>query len=795
MFALAVVRHVTTQGGSHVMALRLHVIPTIGQSFDFIFQGVSLTIGRSLKSDLVIDDQEISRLHARIFIKGKDVFLEDLDSHNGTILDGQLIQCATSLNDGAVIKLSNSVIVVHDQAIVEGKESSASESVISTIYRKPGEILDEAEAEPTTSGNESEEARILRHHAERLKMLNDIHQVLSKPIARDVLLDLILDRAFVHLHPEEGTIFLRESGVLVPAARKALPDLNKDFLYSRSLVQEVADKGLAALVLDTKTDIRFSESQSIHAAGVRSLVAAPLLDDEGSLGMIVLVSRVSVRKFTEEDMALLVSLASIAAMRIRNIALVEKSRQQLLDMNRVLEEKVAERTRELEESYAELESLDDIVKATNREMELPRILDTMLEQGLILFPKAQQASFLLRNGTNFRFVATLGRIDQPEGEVLSLEAVTRRFMTGADEIGTGIYLKHHPEERGPASENSPRSTLTMILNPENRPEGLLIFDNFCETDAFDHSDARKLDRFHEHAIPAVAKARYLQELKETNEDLIKRRNQLIVQEKMASLGALTAGIAHSIKNPLNFVHNLALIARDTIKELRQELAPQRQLIDADSFGFIVDLLRDLELNAQVAEEQGKRANQTIDSMMALSSTGAGEKATQLTDINSLLAKYVTLTYQGCLDNDETMEIDLQFDRDPELPLIPVHPRNLSRAFVNLTKNAIEAIREKKERSNDDYLPHIIAVTCEYPKEIEIRIRDNGLGIPEKNLSEVMTPFFTTRSPTENMGLGLSICYDIVQEHQGELSLASGEGEFTEVTIRLPKEPTRHEPVS
>jgi len=298
-------------GATMSNVLRLRVTPPVGEAFEHVCEGDSVVVGRSSKADLVLSDRFLSRLHARFYRDGDGWLVEDLGSRNTTLLNGKPVATPTRVTAGDRIKVSETTIGIEgfDRA---GKSSerdliSSSDSV---LLRAASELMPAPE----------------RATAASLALLNEVHRALATSISLTELLELILDRAFAHLRPEEAVIFLkRPDGEFERSASRRLPGVSGDFLYSRSLVAEVAEKGLAALVLDAQTDERFAAAESIMTSGVRSLLAAPLLDAAGSLGMIVLSSRAHVRRFAEEDMELLVSLASVAALRIRNVALLEEA--------------------------------------------------------------------------------------------------------------------------------------------------------------------------------------------------------------------------------------------------------------------------------------------------------------------------------------------------------------------------------------------------------------------------------------------------------------------------------------
>jgi len=300
--------------------LRLHVVPADGMPFEHLFEGDSLIIGRSSSAGLAIADRFLSRQHSRLFRDGERVLVEDLGSRNGTLLNGEPVAGRREVVSGDVLQLSGSAITVRSEG--DSPPSTAStDSPLHTLFRSASELLARRSEVPP-----SPDAAALARYAERFKMLHEVHQALGRPIALAELLELILDRAFDHLRPERAAIFLTTpQGELIRAASRSAAGTRDELVDSRSLAREVIDKGLAALVLDAQTDSRFANAESLLGSGVRSLMAAPLLTPEGALGMIALDSRLHVRQFGEEDLELLVGLAAVAALRIRNVALAEEA--------------------------------------------------------------------------------------------------------------------------------------------------------------------------------------------------------------------------------------------------------------------------------------------------------------------------------------------------------------------------------------------------------------------------------------------------------------------------------------
>lgn len=299
------------------MSLRLRVVSADGRRFEHEVEGDSLVIGRSSRADLALADRAMSREHARVCRDGDGWTLEDLGSHNGTRLNEVPVAGVQRLRDADTISVGGSVLVVEIRG--EGGSPPSGESV---IYRSAKELLQVASAATDVSGI----AGAGKKAADRLHMINKVNQALASSISLEELLELILDRAFEHLRPQEAAIYLRDAGGSdVCAARRAAPGREANPIHSRSLLHEVIDKGMVAHVVDSAADERFAESHSLMMSGLRTFIAAPLMDAQGALGMIVVGATLGVRSFREEDLELLVSLASVAALRIRNVRLVAEA--------------------------------------------------------------------------------------------------------------------------------------------------------------------------------------------------------------------------------------------------------------------------------------------------------------------------------------------------------------------------------------------------------------------------------------------------------------------------------------
>ncbi|MEX0719065.1 MAG: ATP-binding protein [Balneolaceae bacterium] len=262
------------------------------------------------------------------------------------------------------------------------------------------------------------------------------------------------------------------------------------------------------------------------------------------------------------------------------------------------------------------------------------------------------------------------------------------------------------------------------------------------------------------------------ELQKSMEDLKATQSQLIQQEKLASLGQLTAGIAHEIKNPLNFVNNFSELSIELIEEAREEIQNSE----------VLEILDNIEANLRKIHEHGSRADGIVKSMLLHSRGKSGESIP--TDVNKLLDEYVNLAYHGMRAVDKSFNIDIQTDFDSTIGMMDVVAQDLSRAFLNIINNAMYAASEYSRRHNKRK-PVVSVQTTKNGSKVEVRIRDNGGGIPEKIRAKIFEPFFTTKPTGEGTGLGLSMTFDIIKMHKGTLEVESTPGEFTEFIITLP----------
>ncbi|MGA3201995.1 MAG: response regulator [Bryobacteraceae bacterium] len=271
------------------------------------------------------------------------------------------------------------------------------------------------------------------------------------------------------------------------------------------------------------------------------------------------------------------------------------------------------------------------------------------------------------------------------------------------------------------------------------------------------------------------------ELEQALQQLDEAQTQLVVQEKMASLGTLTVGIAHEIKNPLNFVNNFADVSTELLEELRQALPSDAGGAQAQ------EIMTTLTANLRRIRSHGERADSIVRGMLA-HARGAGQR--EPTDLNALLAGAVDLAYQGLRTQDSNLNVTIESSYDPTLPLVQAVPSDLRRAFLNIANNGCYAAHQKSLQMGKSFEATLRVSTRSIGAEVEIRIWDNGAGIPKDMLLKIFNPFFTTKPPGSGMGLGLSLSYQIVvEQHKGTIRVETKESESTEVIILLPKSPS------
>ncbi|MYB23809.1 MAG: HAMP domain-containing protein [Acidimicrobiia bacterium] len=277
------------------------------------------------------------------------------------------------------------------------------------------------------------------------------------------------------------------------------------------------------------------------------------------------------------------------------------------------------------------------------------------------------------------------------------------------------------------------------------------------------------------------------ELEQVLDELHKAQDQIVMREKLAALGEVTAGVAHEIRNPLNFVKNFSEVSAELVEELEEVLEEAEGTLSDEQRGLISDIAADLTENLERIGSHGARANTIVHDMLMMSRE-TGEW--RLADLNSLIEEHAKLAFHSARAVDPDFQLNLEFDLDPEVGELEVLPQDLGRVFINMVGNSCHATDEKRKRlveagEASSYMPTVRTTSARTADGVEIRIHDNGDGIPPEVVDKIFNPFFTTKPTDQGTGLGLAITNDIVREHGGTIGVDTAPGEFTEMTISLP----------
>jgi two-component system, NtrC family, sensor kinase len=264
-------------------------------------------------------------------------------------------------------------------------------------------------------------------------------------------------------------------------------------------------------------------------------------------------------------------------------------------------------------------------------------------------------------------------------------------------------------------------------------------------------------------------------LKKSMEDLKAAQSQLIQSEKMASLGELTAGIAHEIQNPLNFVNNFSEVSVELVEEMKEELEEGNQ-------EDVKEIAEDLKQNLQKISNHGNRASFIVNGMLEHSRTSTGDK--KPTNINIIAEEFLKLSYHGLRAKDKSFNAEFETVFDTKLPLLNIVSQDIGRVILNLINNAFYAVDKKSKQGNKNYKPLVSVSSKKIGEKVEISVKDNGDGVPENIKEKIFQPFYTTKPTGEGTGLGLSLSYDIIKAHGGEIIIETEKGEGTEFRISL-----------
>ena len=510
----------------------------------------------------------------------------------------------------------------------------------------------------------------------------------------------------------------------------------------------------------------------LDLAGARTVVCVPMLKDNEVVGAIS-IYRQQVRPFTDKQIALLTNFAAQAVIAIENVGLLNELRQSLQQQT----------------------ATADVLKVISRStFDLQTVLQTLIESAA-RFCDADKATIIReKDGALYRaeaygfsrefmdYVKDIP-IEIDRGSAAGRALLESRMVHIPDVKADPEYTLAETQKLGDY-----RTILSVPMLREGVPIGVLSLTR-SEVRPFTDKQIELVTTFADQAAIAIENVRLFEsveartrELAKSLEDLRTTQDRLVQTQKLASLGQLTAGIAHEIKNPLNFVNNFSAVSAELIDELRQALAGAN--LNDKLRAEISEIADTLQGNLDKVVQHGKRADAIVKNMLLHSREGSGEH--RPVDINALVDDGLNLAYHGARAEKQDFNIKLERSFDPNAGDVDVFPQDITRVLLNLISNGFYAASKRRAETNGgDYEPTLAAATKNRGDCVEIIIRDNGMGIPADVKEKMFNPFFTTKPAGEGTGLGLSISHDIVvKQHGGSIEVETQPGEFTEIKIVL-----------
>ena len=561
--------------------------------------------------------------------------------------------------------------------------------------------------------------------------------------------------------------------------KKAPVDPGRGSVAGRALAD-----GQIVHVHDVQSDAAYTMTQRMKILGARTTLGVPLLREGKPIGVIVLM-RKAVSPFSDKQIELVATFADQAVIAIENVRLFEAEQQ---------------RTRELTETLEQQTATAEILGVISKSLsDTQPVFDAIVQSGVRLFPGA--AIFIaLADAGEVRAAAIA------EADPARAEAWRQRFpfpLTRAYIHSTAILdrtmldipdVENAPDEMATGKQNFLASGYRAVtIMPMMRGDAAIGALSVVRREPGRLSDKQiaVLNTFAAQAVIAIENTRLLSELRqrtadltESLEDLRAAQDRLVQTEKLASLGQLTAGIAHEIKNPLNFVNNFSAVSVELIDELREALAGAP--LDSKLRAEIGEIADTLQGNLDKVVQHGKRADSIVRNMLLHSRQGSGER--RPVDINALVEESLNLAYHGARAEKQGFNITIEKSFDSAAGEVDLFPQEITRVLLNLISNGFyAATKRKSDADGGSYEPTLAAATKNLGDRVEIRIRDNGIGIPPEVKDKMFNPFFTTKPAGEGTGLGLSISHDIVvKQHSGSIAVDTEPGKFTEFKIVLPR---------
>ncbi|HUI15504.1 MAG TPA: GAF domain-containing protein [Xanthobacteraceae bacterium] len=611
-----------------------------------------------------------------------------------------------------------------------------------------------------------------------------------EPVFRSILANAtrICEAKFgvMHLYRDGEFKCATEMGA-PPAFAKYLRDVGWHRPQAGSPLERVFQSRRTERVLrDDGGQTEESLAPPVRLAGARTLVAVPMLKEAELIGVIV-IYRQEVRPFTEKQIALVESFAAQAVIAIENTRLLSELRESLDQQTATSEvlKVISSSPGELEPVFqAMLENATRICEAT---------------AGNIYRWDGEMLELVASHNTPAAFVELVKNTPQraTTDNLVGRMLATKSYIHAPDVREHPSYI--HRSEALSVAAVEIAGVRTLLVMPLLKDDELIGSFTLYRDKVLPFADNQiaLVQNFADQAVIAIENARLLNELRQRTADLSRSleelrtaQDRLVQTEKLASLGQLTAGIAHEIKNPLNFVNNFSSVSVELIEELQQELAKVK--VDGAAREEIDDLAETLKGNLDKIVQHGKRADSIVKNMLLHSRSGSGEH--RPVDVNALVEESLNLAYHGARAERQGFNITLERSFDPAAGEADLFPQEVTRVLLNLISNGFYAAHKRKDQADGgDFEPTLAAATKDLGDRVEIRIRDNGTGIPPEVKEKIFNPFFTTKPAGEGTGLGLSISHDIiVKQHAGTIGIDTEPGKYTEFRIVLPRKSAAEE---
>jgi two-component system, NtrC family, sensor kinase len=533
---------------------------------------------------------------------------------------------------------------------------------------------------------------------------------------------------------------------------------------------------------DALADPEYTYHEGRRLGGYRTMLGIPLVRDENCIGVIAL-TRSEVRPFADKQVELVTTFADQAVIAIENARLFDEVKARTEDLRELLQQQTA---------------TADVLKVISRStFDLQSVLDTLVASASTLCSADQGMLLLLEDGV-LKPLSYFGPYADRFEFRKSLASAPHRGIISGRAVLDG-HTAHVPDVLSdPEFTNNSwqqltgfRAMLAVPLMRQGKPIGAMALSR-TKPGLFADRQIELVTTFADQAVIAIENVRLFDEVQARTRELTKSleelrttQDRLVQTQKLALLGQLTAGIAHEIKNPLNFVNNFSGISAELIDELRDTL--KGVSLDDKARAEIEELSDTLKGNFDKVVHHGKRADAIVKNMLQHSREGSGEH--RIFDVNALVEESLNLAWHGARAETQGFEIKLKQSLDPSAGGADVFPQDIRRALLNLVANGFYATKRKAEANHANYEPTLMVSTKNLGDHVEIRIRDNGTGIPPDVKEKMFEPFFTTKPTGEGTGLGLSISHDIiVKQHAGAIEVETQPGAFTEIRIVLPRTP-------